>query len=311
MMNQHDGSAAASTPRPKSTVMMRIDEPSSTGGGSALVVLSGWEIGLQIPIGDARVLVGRAPGCDVVIPSNSVSREHACLDPVEEPGGRAVYISDLGSSNGTQVNGTPIVRARLRANDKVRMGEVMFRFIENDGDEQRYHEEVHRRIHMHELTGLMTRESFRERLATLFLESQEGAVHCLAMTDLDGLKPINDTHGHEAGSKVIREMGEMIRQTLRSVDFGGVYGGDECMLCFPLTALGEALKTLECLRTAIEQHRFVHGDHLFRVTMSIGLAAWPADGASLDELVKAADEALYEAKRRGRNLVVTANSLHR
>lgn len=308
-MNQHDGFAGASTPRPKSTVMMRINEATTSGSSPALVVLSGWEIGLQVPIGDARVLLGRAPGCDVVIPSNSVSREHACLDAVDEPGGRVVYISDLGSSNGTQVNGTPIVRTRLRANDKVRMGEVMFRFIENDGDERRYHEEVHRRIHMHELTGLMTRESFQERLATLFHESQEGAVHCLAMTDLDGLKPINDTCGHEAGSKVIGEMGDMIRRNLRSVDFGGVYGGDECMLCFPLTMPGEALKTLECLRTAIEQHRFVHGDKLFRVTMSIGLATWPADGASLDDLIKAADDALYEAKRRGRNLVVTANSL--
>lgn len=308
-MSDDSSKAGYYAPRPHSTVMLRLEEDGKTPGRPALVVLSGWEIGLQVPIGDARILVGRAPGCDVVIPSNSVSREHAAIEAVNEAEGLSVYVSDLGSSNGTQVNGTPVVRTRLKANDKVRMGEVMFRFIENDGDEQRYHDEVHRRIHLHELTGLMTRESFHDRLSVLLEQAQPGATHCLAMTDLDGLKPINDAHGHDAGSAVITAMGELIRQHLRGDDFGGVYGGDECLLCFPNTSISEAFKTLECLRAAVELHRFVHGDNLFRLTMSIGLASSPQDGDTPDTLRKSADEALYEAKRKGRNLVVTSGKV--
>lgn len=295
-------------PAAKSTVMVNLQEASPKAGGPALVVLAGWEIGLQIPITASRLLLGRSPNCDVTIASNSVSREHAVLERTEEQGKAVVHVSDLGSSNGTQVNGVPVVKTRLCPNDKIRMGEVIFRFIENDGDEERYHEEVHRRIHMHQLTGLMTRDSFRERLETLLNGTRPEAAHCLAMTDLDGLKPVNDTHGHEAGSAVITTMGEMFRQSLRTDDFGGIYGGDECMVCFPFTALSEAVRTMECLRTAIEQHRFTHGDHLLRLTMSIGVAAWPQHGTTLDDLIKSADDALYKAKRAGRNRVVVAGN---
>lgn len=293
-------------PAPKSTVVIALDAIDKPKGNPALVVMAGWEIGRQVPIPGKRQVIGRAPGCDVVIPSNSVSREHAQLEVVDEGGKPVVYVSDLGSSNGTQVNGTPVVKAKLAANDKVRMGEVIFRFIDNDGDEHRYHEEVHRRIHMHQLTGLMTRDSFKERLGILLAGSRVGETHCLAMTDLDGLKPVNDTYGHEAGSAVITSMGQMFRQTMRGDDFGGVYGGDECMVCLPHTNLNEGMRVVECLRAGIEQHRFFHGDHLFRLTMSIGIACWPQHGREVDVLLKAADEALYRAKRAGRNQVAIA-----
>lgn len=288
----------------KSTVVVAL--PAVSGiAGPALVVLSGWEIGRQIAVGGDSTLIGRAPNCDVVVPSTSVSREHAKVE--KTPAG--VFISDLGSSNGTQVNGTPVVKARLSANDKVRMGEVVFRYIENDQEEYRYHQEVHRRIHEHGLTGLMTRDSFKERLGALIAGTRPGVVHCLAITDLDGLKPINDQYGHDAGSAVITGMGAMIRNTLRATDFGGVYGGDECMLCFPHTTLAEAHKTVECLRAAIEQHHFTHGNEVYRVTLSCGIAAWPQHGQSLDVLFKAADEALYRAKRAGRNQVAVAGQV--
>jgi diguanylate cyclase (GGDEF)-like protein len=286
-----------------STVVIAIDEPLPANRVTpALVVLSGWEIGRQIDLETVPLLIGRAPHCDIVIPSTSVSREHARVEATD--GG--IFISDLGSSNGTQVNGTPVVKARLKQNDKVRMGEVVLRFIENDVEEHRYHQEVHRRIHQHGLTGLMTRDSFKDRLGALLSGTRPGVVHCLAITDLDGLKPINDVYGHEAGNSVITGMGEMIRNTLRSQDFGGVYGGDECMLCFPHTKLEEAHKTLECLRAAIEHHRFTHEEYIFRVTISCGLAAWPQHGETLETLFKAADDALYRAKRGGRNQVAVA-----
>jgi two-component system cell cycle response regulator len=299
-------SSDSQIPAVKSTVMLNVNALARSGGEPALVVLSGWEIGRELPVPPGRLLIGRSPNCDVVIPSNSVSREHAVVERTEESGKTVVHVSDLGSSNGTQVNGVPVVKMRLNPNDKIRLGEVVFRYIESDGEERRYHEEVHRRIHQHQLTGLLTRDSFRERLEAMLAGSRPDTVHCLAMTDLDGLKAVNDTHGHEAGSAVIRAMGEMFQQSLRPDDFAGIYGGDECMVCFPFTPLSEAVRTMECLRTAIEQHRFTHGDHLLRVTMSTGIAAWPRHGEAMTDLIKSADVALYEAKRAGRNRVMVA-----
>ncbi len=136
-MNEDSVRETGSASNAELTVVLGDADAAKPLGRAALVVLSGWEIGLRIPIGEARILIGRSPGCDVVIPSNSVSREHAAIEPVREDGALAVYVSDLGSSNGTQVNGTPVVRARLQASDKVRMGEVNFSFVADGGEEPR------------------------------------------------------------------------------------------------------------------------------------------------------------------------------
>ncbi|MBI1318058.1 MAG: diguanylate cyclase [Candidatus Hydrogenedens sp.] len=292
-------------PSTRSTVLLTpLGKEQGKTDTATLVALSGWEIGKTIALDQSRMVLGRAPGCDIVINLHSVSREHALIEKRDTPEGPAYFISDLGSSNGTQVNATPIVQTRLKADDKVRMGEVVFRFIHDDAVEHQYHQEVHRRIHFHELTGLMTLPSTKDKLADLLSSSPPGSIHTIAMTDLDGLKAINDTHGHQAGSFVIEKMGEMIRNVLHEDEFAGIYGGDECLICFPNTPLSEAYKTLECLRVSIEQYRFMHTDRLLRVTMSIGLAAWPIHGQRLSDLMESADEALYEAKRTGRNKVV-------
>lgn len=304
-MSETDPTASDRQPGARSTVMLKpMDPEKSATGDATLVVLSGWEIGKTIPLDQSRMVLGRSPGSDIVINLNSVSREHALIEKRDTAEGPAYFISDLGSSNGTQINGTPVVQTRLSGDDKVRLGEVVFRFIQDDSVEQEYHEEVHRRIHFHDLTGLLTLASTKQRLEDLLRTSPPGAVHAIAMTDLDGLKAINDTHGHGAGSFVIEKMGGMIRDVLHEDDFAGVYGGDECLICFPNTPLSEAYKTLECLRTTVEHFRFMHNDLLLRVTMSIGLAAWPIHGQRLSDLMESADEALYEAKRSGRNKVV-------
>ena len=295
-------------PSVRSTVVLSRtgDSQIGTNGEAALVALAGWEIGKTIPLDQDRIVLGRSPKCDVVVNTHSVSREHAVIERKESDDGLQYSISDLGSSNGTQVNGTPVVQSKLRADDKVRMGEVVFRFIQDDHYEKRFHEEVHRRIHYHDLTGLMTLPSTKERMLELLRSSPKRAVHSLAMTDLDGLKAVNDNHGHNAGSYVIETMGEMIRDVLHKDEFGGIYGGDECVLCFPNTPLSEAYKTVECLRTTIEHHRFDYDNQFLKVSMSIGLASWPIHGETLDDLMESADEALYEAKRSGRNRVVVA-----
>jgi diguanylate cyclase (GGDEF)-like protein len=125
----------------------------------------------------------------------------------------------------------------------------------------------------------------------------------VAMTDLDGLKRVNDSHGHLAGRMVVREMGVMIRQTLRPQDRAGLYGGDETIIFYPDTGIPEAGAIAGRLRATIEARIFDHQGATFRVTISQGLAEWPRHGKTVEEIVAAADKALYQAKADGRNCI--------
>jgi diguanylate cyclase (GGDEF)-like protein len=163
---------------------------------------------------------------------------------------------------------------------------------------------VHRRIHYDQLTGLLTLTSFYQQLdAEMSQSTTDRAVFTLAMTDLDGLKKVNDTHGHLAGAMAVQEMGAMIRSVLRPDDRGGLYGGDETILLFSKTPIEEATQLAEHIRTTIQARVFEHQGKNFGVTISQGLAEWPRHGKTAQEIVAAADGALYAAKAAGRNCV--------
>ncbi|MCP4639122.1 MAG: GGDEF domain-containing protein, partial [bacterium] len=233
----------------------------------------------------------------------SVSRQHAKIQHRIDESGDYYEVVDLGSVNGIRVNNLSVESARLRDGDRIQLGDVVFKFTVQDDVETQFHREVHRRIHYDQLTGLLTLTSFYQHLEAEMRQSTEDAVFTLAMTDLDGLKRVNDTYGHLAGAMVVEQMGVMIRGVLRPEDRGGLYGGDETILLFPRTHLAEAREVAERLRATIESRVFEHRGAQFGVTISQGLAEWPRDGDSLQEIVAAADKALYAAKDAGRNCV--------
>ncbi len=210
--------------------------------------------------------------------------------------------------NGTLVNDRLATGTSLRDGDKIRLGEVVFKFVVQDALDAEFHREIHRRIHYDHLTGLMIMESFRRLLDATIESSRPDQPFALAMTDLDGLKQINDTYGHLAGRKVVATMGALIRATLRPADLAGLYGGDEAVILYPRTALAEALEVAEQLRKTIEAKVFEHDGHTFRVTMSQGLAEWPRHGATAEAIIAGADRALYTAKADGRNCVRSAGT---
>ncbi len=121
------------------------------------------------------------------------------------------------------------------------------------------------------------------------------------MTDLDGLKRVNDTYGHLAGRMIVREMGAMMREAIRPGDLAGLYGGDEAIVLYPDTDVDTAATVAEGLRKMIAERVFELEDHAFQVTISQVLAEWPGCGATGDALIAAADRALYAAKAAGRN----------
>jgi len=193
--------------------------------------------------------------------------------------------------------------APLHDGDKVQVGEVVFKFLERGSLDAQFHREIHRLINYNQLTGLMTMESFRRILEQATASVGAGQTFSLAMTDLDGLKKVNDTYGHLAGRMIIAEMGGAMRGILRAGDLAGLYGGDEAIVLFPSTSLAQAATLAEALRKRIEERLFDFRGNTFSVTISQGLAEWPRHGKTCEEIIAAADKALYRAKADGRNCV--------
>ena len=153
------------------------------------------------------------------------------------------------------------------------------------------------------LTGVFNRRHVEDVLRKEVVRAERHARPlAVAMMDADHFKNINDTYGHQTGDEVLREISERCRKTLRSNDVLGRYGGEEFVIVFPETNIGEAAVVAERLRAAIAQDPIQVGDKTLAATVSIGLAAY-APGQDLDQLFQRADSALYTAKQDGRNLV--------
>jgi diguanylate cyclase (GGDEF)-like protein len=133
-------------------------------------------------------------------------------------------------------------------------------------------------------------------------------IFSIVMLDVDGLKEYNDVHGHLGGSEVIRRVSRIAASCLRSVDMLCKYGGDEFVIVLPRTSKRGAAIAAERLRRAIERHCFPGEDVTGKITSSLGIASYPEDGITTQELISRADQALYSAKRHGRNKVWLSGS---
>ncbi|WP_232823642.1 ligand-binding sensor domain-containing diguanylate cyclase [Dyella sp. C9] len=155
------------------------------------------------------------------------------------------------------------------------------------------------------LTGVYNRRRFLE-LAEQVREQARNGEACMALLDLDHFKQINDTYGHLAGDAVLRVAGQIIRARSRDGDLIGRYGGEELVVCLPNGGLGEGVAVAERMRAALAAHPVVHEGQPIQVTASVGVAASRPD-ETLAQWLSRADDALYAAKRNGRNRVVAAS----
>ena len=179
--------------------------------------------------------------------------------------------------------------------------------IENVG----LHETVERQAVTDELTGLFNRRRFQEAMATEVERSKRfGQPVGLVLLDLDDFKNVNDTYGHQQGDLVLREVARVLRETSREIDEPARYGGEELAVVLPGTDLEGAYNLAERVRAGIEELALplLDGDGILRVTASFGVATLPGSADDMRDLVAAADEALYRAKRAGKNRTVRAEA---
>lgn len=157
-----------------------------------------------------------------------------------------------------------------------------------------------------DLTGLFNMRSIYQRLDSEIQRSLRfGRNVCVVMMDMDYFKSVNDGHDHLFGSFVISEVGKIISSSIRSIDLGARYGGDEFLMVLTETNKDGAFHFCERLRKRIESYHFKNGSDEIRLTASLGYAIASPDSKSIDAraLVRAADHALYDAKRAGRNCI--------
>ena len=172
-------------------------------------------------------------------------------------------------------------------------------------EQRRAREEALRLSRYDSLTGLHSRDFFLAEMEQEILRAaRSGRPFALLMLDLDGLKAANDRFGHASGDTLLRAVADTLRGDIRITDVAARWGGDEFVMLLPETDLTGAMLVADKVRIDISRLALPHDGLVVRTSASIGLVTYPDDGKSSTELMRRADLAMYEAKRRGRDQVV-------
>jgi diguanylate cyclase (GGDEF)-like protein len=271
-----------------------------------LTMTAGPDVGrvVSLPPGEQRTF-GRSEECTEVFNDGGLSRSHA----------RVIWLAgthmveDLGSTNGTFVNDERVTEPKpLRDGDRIQLGSnIAFRYSLVTEEEETNLRRVYEASTRDGLTGVFTRKHLEERLdAEIAFAVRHHAPLSVIMLDVDHFKRINDTYGHPGGDAVLRNLGALLVQGLRTEDIAGRYGGEEFMVVLRNITISDGVLAAERLRRVIESTSVAFDGRIITHTSSMGVASIACVGATADrgQLVRVADQRLYLAKERGRNCVV-------
>ena len=158
------------------------------------------------------------------------------------------------------------------------------------------------------LTQIMNRRGITVGLLDAMAQAERYATPLtIAMVDIDFFKKVNDSHGHEAGDKVLKEVASILADALRMPDKVGRYGGEEFLIVFTHTTLAQARKIADRIRASLGKYEFDIGTKKINLTISLGIVQYKK-GEDLEQLLSRVDKAMYAAKSGGRNMVVAHKS---
>jgi two-component system, cell cycle response regulator len=259
-------------------------------------------MGTRYPLSDAPVVLGRGNDCDIRINDHSVSRRHARIQPAAD----GYFAVDLQSTNGSFVNDVPASMCKLQDGDYLRVGNCIYRFLAGGNVEAEYHEEIYRLTIIDALTDIHNKRYLLEFLEReLSRSARYRRPLALIMLDLDNFKVLNDELGHLGGDFTLRELAAVARTGIRKEELFARYGGEEFAVILPETTRENAVIVAERVRGMVQNHAFRYEGKDYKVTVSAGVTGTTGEDKALTphELIRLADEKLYQAKSDGRNRV--------
>ena len=252
-------------------------------------------------------LVGREDFCDLTINQDAVSRRHC---KIEQKGNGEFILIDLNSTNGTFLNEKRIGNTPypLFAGDTIRIGSQVYKFLTTDHIEAHHYEAAYSMMTTDSLTGVLNKRYFTDMLNRELRRSARSSTPLtVLMLDLDFFKQVNDTYGHLVGDDVLREFAKRMNSLIREEDMVARYGGEEFVIMLNETGAEQAAVVAERCLEAVRAKPFVSGDVEINCTVSIGGASFSGEPKDIkpNQLVRIADQKLYEAKNSGKNKYVS------
>ena len=275
---------------------------------SCVVCLLGPEelIGQSWPINKTKISVGRSRKCDICIPDPSLSKKHLVLCQDKN---NKILIADQNSTNGTLINETKLTANKLvelEDNHKIALGKTVLRFLDKNNPEIVYVQENFEKAFQDPLTEVSNRFALESRAPALFKQSRQYRQPLsLIIFDIDHFKKVNDTYGHLAGDFVLKEVVRVVKPCFRSKDLFARSGGEEFCIIIQ-SQVQRAQSAIENARQKVEKHLFQYKTKKIQVTISAGVACRQKEDKKWQELYERADKKLYEAKKAGRNKIISS-----
>jgi two-component system cell cycle response regulator len=249
-----------------------------------------------------ELIVGRATTCDLRIDDTSLSRQHCRIRKTNG----AYFVEDLGSRNGTQVDGMRIKAPMLLEDGaliQLAAGTIIM-FSHQEDLEVQAEQRLYASAVLDPLTGLHNRRHLDARLKSEFaFASRHQTPLSVLLIDIDHFKKINDTHGHAGGDAALKILAERLQRVVRTEDIVARYGGEEfAVVARGIEATG-ALLLAERIRETVMKIQLPHEGTLITFTISVGVTTMSRERVfdSVASVLKAADDGLYKAKDAGRN----------
>src|SRR5512140_1105511 len=260
-------------------------------------------VGRMFKLDKPEVVMGRSADAAFQVEDDGISRKHAKV--VMGATGHFQLV-DLGSTNGTYLNGNRVSVAELTDGDKIQIGSnTVIKFSIQDQLEEQYQRSIYESATRDGLTRIFNKKYFLDTLRKEFAYCLRHRVPLsMLMFDVDHFKKINDTYGHQAGDYVLARIAQRVADTIRVEDLFARYGGEEFALMLRESSDDQALICAERCRKAVDGAEFNFGGAPIKVTISVGIATLlDSDFSQPEDLIAAADKYLYRAKRAGRNRV--------